>query len=573
MSSCLGVYLGENVVKYAKISANDNNVKIEQCGTRIIKESKRELIANLVEETKSQDIPLILNTQNDKYIELEVYDQVQNTNNTYVDEIIKTEFDAWCEKEKVISSNFSYVYNVCDVKKDNGKRKLILNYVRTSEIDQFSIVNEKKVDAIYPSPLIINNIVPKDEKDYVLVDLDDFLSVSTVVDGKFADFRSFDVGILQVLEEFSIKVGSVAKAYEACKRINTFTEGQSDNDPQLEAILEPILQEILRYVLTIVNKNRKSISKVFIVGTGIIFTNIDILFQEYLDVKCEILKPDFAMQTTDVRNVAETIEALPAISLGYEYLVNKNYQKLSYINAPAGKKTKSNIFSSDKTIGDIAREFKLKFLNSKVKRGEGNIEEVTDVKSKEKKGKEGKKSSSKIIITDFATESLVQTITIFCIVIGMIFLTYLAFDQIYIGSINKNIADIDSKIERLQSQEKEVESDTIYTNTNMKKYKDINDQVSLVVSKIESNEIGKFSTYNVAFFLQQIIKVIPEEVQLITISSDDNKNIEIVAEADSYADLGYFVAQLKLQGILNSTTITDVKNGNRIKITIGGELP
>ena len=107
----------------------------------------------------------------------------------------------------------------------------------------------------------------------------------------------------------------------------------------------------------------------------------------------------------------------------------------------------------------------------------------------------------------------------------------------------------------------------------MKKYKDINDQVSMVVSKIESNEIGKFSTYNVASFLQQIIKVIPKEVQLITISSDDNKNVTIVAESDNYSDLGYFVAQLKLQGILNSTKITNIENGERIKVTIGGELP
>ena len=179
----------------------------------------------------------------------------------------------------------------------------------------------------------------------------------------------------------------------------------------------------------------------------------------------------------------------------------------------------------------------------------------------------------KPIEVDFATESLIQTITIFCIVVGLILFTYLTFDQIYIGSINKNISDMNAKIDRLKSQEKEIESDINYTNTNMKKYKDINDQVSMVVSKIESNEIGKFSTYNVASFLQQIIKVIPKEVQLITISSDDNKNVTIVAESDNYSDLGYFVAQLKLQGILNSTKITNIENGERIKVTIGGELP
>ena len=569
MSSCLGIFLGENIVKYARINVDNNKqVKIEQCGTRIIKESKKELILKLIEETKSAEIPLVLNVQNDNYQSFEVYDQVNNITSEYVKEIIKTEFEAWCEKERLNIGELSYVYDICDVKTENGKRKVVVNYARNSDIEQYKTINDKQVSAIYPTELIVKNIVPKTESSYILVDVDEHLNVTTVIDGKFTDFKSFDIGMLQVLEEFSIKLGSISKAYESCKKINTYTEGESQNDPQLESILEPILQDILRNVLAIVNRNRKNVDKVYLTGMATVFTNIDILFQDYLDMKCEILKPAFITQNTDVRNISETIEAIPAISLAYSYLVETSNSQLSYISLLNKKQSSfKSIFSPDRKIGDILRDLKLKFLNNKVKQ-----ENLAPKETKDKNTK-GTGKNKKTIVVDFATESLVQTITTFCIIVGMILFTYLGFDQIYIGSINKNISDMNEKIDRLKSQEQQVESDISYTNTNMKKYKDINDEVSLVVSKIESNEIGKFSTYNVAHFLQQIIKFIPDNVRLITIESDDNKNIEMVMESESYSGLGFFVAQIKLQGILNSTKIKDIKNGETITVTIGGELP
>ena len=107
----------------------------------------------------------------------------------------------------------------------------------------------------------------------------------------------------------------------------------------------------------------------------------------------------------------------------------------------------------------------------------------------------------------------------------------------------------------------------------MKKYKEINDNVSDIVQQIENNQIGKFTTYNVASFMQNIIRIIPKNVQLKTITSDDNKNIKITAQSDSYADLGYFVAELKLSSTLKNVKINKINNGETTVIEIGGELP
>lgn len=74
--------------------------------------------------------------------------------------------------------------------------------------------------------------------------------------------------------------------------------------------------------------------------------------------------------------------------------------------------------------------------------------------------------------------------------------------------------------------------------------------------------------------MQKLIKVIPKNVTLDTLKSDDNKNVVITMYSNKYADLGYFVAQLKLEGILNSVKVNKIENSaDKITIEIGGELP
>ena len=139
--------------------------------------------------------------------------------------------------------------------------------------------------------------------------------------------------------------------------------------------------------------------------------------------------------------------------------------------------------------------------------------------------------------------------------------------------MSKTLNNIDKTKAEIADLKEQVNSDIQYINTNMKKYKEINDNVSDIVQQIENNQIGKFTTYNVASFMQNIIRIIPKNVQLKTITSDDNKNIKITAQSDSYADLGYFVAELKLSSTLKNVKINKINNGETTVIEIGGELP
>ena len=74
--------------------------------------------------------------------------------------------------------------------------------------------------------------------------------------------------------------------------------------------------------------------------------------------------------------------------------------------------------------------------------------------------------------------------------------------------------------------------------------------------------------------LNQIMYIIPEEAQLVSIENTSGKKIQIVAQAKDYDPLGYFIAKLKVEGYLKDVISSyGQKSGDTVKVTIEGDLP
>lgn len=539
MASCLGIYLSSNIIKYAKLTSdNTGNVKLDAHGVRYVKDNQKLTLKNIIEETNSQNIPIVMNPQNDKFLNYQMFDQVHNK--AIANDIAKMEFEAWCEKNAKSPDRYTYVYKVAEVKNEENKFNAVLNFIEKKFVEEYSDIEGYSVTDILPSQFLMYRLVSQDEKNYMLVNLDDKLSISVVMNGELIDLKSYDIGMKQILDDFSAKLGSYQKAYEACKQLNVYSDEETNNDKLLESIAEPVLQEILRNIGAVGRRYKKDLNKIFLSGNGIVFTNIDILVREYMDVKCEILKPEF-IQMTNVRNVAEVLETTQAMSLAYEVLKPEN-KDLEYMKAKVKKKSPNKLFKKKNKPDKI---------------------------SKEKTDDTSKKSYGIDIIED-------KSVTIalnFMISLILIVVAYVTFSNVYIYNVNKNLEAIENAKKQVESATSEVKKDINYINVNMNEYKEINEEIDNIKNQIENNQIGKFSTYNVASFLQNIIKVIPRNVQLKTITSDDNKNIKITAVSDSYASLGYFVSELKLKSTLNNVNILNIQNGETTTIEIGGELP
>ena len=60
MSSCLGLYIDEHLIKYAKVSKDHEKIKVESFGIKFY-EKIGEAIDQIVEETYSQKTPISVN--------------------------------------------------------------------------------------------------------------------------------------------------------------------------------------------------------------------------------------------------------------------------------------------------------------------------------------------------------------------------------------------------------------------------------------------------------------------------------------------------------------------------------
>ena len=74
--------------------------------------------------------------------------------------------------------------------------------------------------------------------------------------------------------------------------------------------------------------------------------------------------------------------------------------------------------------------------------------------------------------------------------------------------------------------------------------------------------------------LNQIMTVIPVDVQLTSIENTTDTHIVINAQSDKYEQLGYFTARLKVESILTNVISTaGQKDNDTVTIQIEGDLP
>src|SRR5574344_66570 len=346
MASCLGIYFDDNIVKYAKLSIeNSGNISVEKYGMKFTSNDPKLVIAEIIEETQSQDIPIVINPKDDVYYNTQIYEQVQNK--SYIPDIVKLEYESWCEKNAKAPDRYFHTYLVSEAKNSDNKRNTIINIALKEDINK-QLELSKNIVGICPAKPILRRLVSNDQGRYILVNLDKEMSVTVVIDGKIVEFRSYTTRMKPILEEFTSTLGSYQKAYNTCKQMNVYTEGESSNEPTLEQIVEPVFQEMLKQCLSVVNNYKGQISTALLAGIGTAFTNVDLLFSQFLEIKCSVLKPFFIKDTSDVRYMSEILEVTEAIALAFEFL-NPRYPELEYVTKKMklGKKMNSSFSFKD----------------------------------------------------------------------------------------------------------------------------------------------------------------------------------------------------------------------------------
>ena len=129
---------------------------------------------------------------------------------------------------------------------------------------------------------------------------------------------------------------------------------------------------------------------------------------------------------------------------------------------------------------------------------------------------------------------------------------------------NDSIAQTNSQIQLANSDNEKIKSKTNEYSTMIQNLQDANDRIT-----------DRNKTRNaIPNLLNQIMSVIPESVQLTSIENDTGTHVVINAQSNKYEQLGFFVARLKNDVILNNVISTaGQKDGGVVTIKIEGDLP
>lgn len=542
MASCLGLYIEENIIKYAKVSKDNDVIKIDSFGIKFY-DKLNEAIQQVIEETYSYRTPISINTANENYNYFYVFNLL---NKKDIHSYIKTEFESLCfEKEQNVDV-FDTRYVLVNDLENKEKIKAIHISVNKGEIaKKASLLEKYKLTSISPVALNISNLleVNNSQSDNIaIVNIEDETTVTTIIDKKIYDVTKIDAGTKEILDRINAKENSYAKAYEICKNSTIYTsegkELQYEENIYLDDIM-PTLYNIVGQVKAIIDGSTEKISNVYITGTASVINNIDIYFQEYLDdAKCEILRPYFVRLVGTEINIKDYIEVNSAIALAMQGL-GEGLKGINFKKA---------------TLMDKLPDWMTKEIGSS------------------KSGKEKKKIDLPEMKFDFrdALTTIERRLIRGAISVLLFIIVYGIFSSVILGQIKDKRKETENALSNVRTQIAAINADK--TKLNQK----TNDYNTLIQTLEENSKIQnenrrlKFAIPNL---LNQIMYVIPTNVQLKSITNSETK-ITIVAQSDKYEGLGIFIAKLNQDGILaNVVSDTSQKQNGIVTVTIEGELP
>ena len=555
MQSCLGLYIENNLIKYAKVSKDRDNFKIESFGIKFY-DNIEETIKQIVSETFSFKTPIAVNLSDEKYTYAQLFSLL---NKKDLEKAVDTEFDYFCNETNKNRKALEYRRLLIPNLQDKDRVTSIYSYTDKSDIiRKLQILDSYVVKEVLPLPMCIQNLSTfANQKNSVIVNIEKNTSVTTIVNGQIQKIDIIENGTSEILDTIMLKENSYDKAYEICKNTTIYTSQalnlQVEENEYLEDIM-PTLYKIVEGLKEIIARNEIEISNIYITGLAAAINNVDLYFQEnFPDKECEIISPFFVQKSNIKLNIKDYIEVNSAISLALhgvgEGLKEINFKKNS------GLDNLKNLFKAD-SGGDKKDSKETDKHEEKEGKGSGFLDKIKNAFA-----------SSSGTSFDTVEMSLIRTgIGLFILLV-----IYIIFSSSIISRINKKDEEALQYISETNAQIADLEKNTKLVTDRTTQYKDLIAKIDEENNRLTESFARKNALPNL---LTQVMFNIPKEVQLISIQNTSDKTIKIDAQSKEYEQLGYFIAKLKNEGILmNVTSTSGVKQNEYVKVTIQGDLP
>lgn len=548
MSSCLGIYIENNIIKYAKVSKEREQLKVESYGVKFY-DNIDQTIKQIVEETYSYKTPISINLSEEIYNYFNMFALLSKKD---LPKAIKTEFEAYCSDKNYNPNVFETRYAIAPNVQDKEKLKVI--HISQNKIElnkKIQRFNGYRLQDISPIGMTIPDVKEFEPKENALiVNIEEKTTITTILDQKVYDVKKLDIGSQEFLDKINIKENSYSKAYEICKETTIYTsEGRdlTDVDTNYLEDIMPTLYEIVGQIRKIMNESTEKIDRVYITGTAALINNIDLYFEEYLEnVKCEILKPGFIRISPEI-NIKDYVEVNSAISLAIsglgEGITGINFKKASFLDRlPDFLKIEIGPSKKDKTKSSKPNPLE-KLLKSSAFTMDFNVP------------------------LDKVEKGMLRTATGLLI----LFFVYSGFSIMIKNQIdnkmdeaNKSIANTNSQMQLIDNDKSKLQTKTTEYTTKISNLQKVNDKI---------NDINK-TKKTIPNLLNKLMYIMPTGVQITSIQNTSATHIEIQAQSNKYEQLGFLVTNMQLEPVLTNVISTAGQKANGIiTIKIEGDLP
>ena len=542
MTSCLGLYVESNIIKYAKISKDRDNLKVESFGLKFY-DKLGEAIKQIISETYSFKVPVSINLADEVYNYFYMFSML---NKKDLKKAIETEYESYCTEKGLNKNAVDTRYALVNSLSDKDRVKVIhvaANKNNLNAIEQQ--LAENKIAAISPIGMTIANIAKMKQKENIaIINMEDKTTITIIVNQKVYSVDTIENGTSEVLDGINAKENSYSKAYEICKNSTIYTmEGQELQDTENEYLdnIMPTLYKIAEKSQKVIENSAIDIDRIYITGTLSVVNNIDLYFQEFFNTeKCEILRPFFIKDTIKV-NIKDYIEVNSAIAMALQGLgygvKDMNFKKHSLTdNLPEWMTVDIGSPNANSKIGNGLKDFF-----------------ATDWKAK----------------LDTTERWLLRVAAGFLILV----ILYTGFTIVMNNQYEGKSREADAVKSDTMLKIAKVDADINAVKAKTNQYLQLADNLRSTSQKIQDDQRNKNA---ITTMLSEIMFIIPKEVQLTSVENTTGSHIVINAQAERYEQLGYFKVKIANENILKADTVVSTmgtKDGDMVKIVIEGDLP
>ena len=542
MQSCLGIYIEENLIKYAKVTREKDNIKIESFGTKFYEDIEN-AIDKIVEETNSIKSPIAINLSGECYDYYEVFALL---NKQALKKSMDIEFEMSCTERGIKKNSMEKRYMFIQKTDDIEKMKAINVSISKASLEmQKDLFYKYNLTAVEPLPTsIINLLKSNTDKNELIVNMEEKTYLTFLKNGQIDNVQTLDTNIFEALNEITRRENSANKAYEILKNTTITTQEISsvmeDGNEYIDIII-PLLFKMLNEIKEKIAEFGEQIDNIYFTGTGVVINNVDMYFQDRLnEIQCEILKPGFLDAQSLKIGIKDYIEVNSAISMALNGLGIGTTNELNFGNrgnlADIANYT-ANQMSSSKTWKDIFK---------------GKLQ-----------------PSEKLIVRLIAL--------CFIFVICYSFIAGRIMD-----GMNRKYANAELKIKETQDSIEYLEgTDNEQGRIELVEYltKEYKKSTARLNNEVLEDEDAIFREKELTNFLTKLSTTMPTEIRLVSLENTEDRHIVIQARSLKYQQLGFFKTILEANNLLKDVKAStgvryhdEVENQDYILVTIEGDL-